>query len=149
MRHYRATELATGVVAEYDADLPQDEHLTAAFTLEDIVPTTPSPDADPAPYMGPWKITKLAFRNRFTQAEKVGIELASLDNADAPMAQRQMAAALRAAQADQRDAKFIDLKRKDTRDGTHVLETYGLLAAGRATVILDTIPAAEELFDAD
>ena len=42
------------------------------------------------------RITRLAFRNRFTQAEKVALELAALDNPSATMAQRQQAAALRA-----------------------------------------------------
>ncbi len=102
-----------------------------------------------APYTGSWRITKLAFRNRFTQSEKVAIEIASLDVATAPMAQRQMAAALRAYQADVATATFIDLKRADTRAGVQALESYGLLPAGRATVILDTIPTAEELFNGD
>ena len=34
------------------------------------------------------RLTKLAFRNRFTQAEKIALERASLDNPAAPMAAR-------------------------------------------------------------
>lgn len=85
----------------------------------------------------PRHISKLSFRARFTTAEKVTLEIASLDNPAAPMAARQQAAALRANLADQRDASFIDLDRADTRAGVQQLEAGGLLAAGRAVVILD------------
>lgn len=83
------------------------------------------------------KITKLAFRNRFTAAEKVTMEIASLDNPAATMAQRQQAAALRVNLADTAAAVFIDLSRADTRAGVQMLEAAGLLAAGRALQILD------------
>jgi hypothetical protein len=91
------------------------------------------------------KITVLAFRNRFTQAEKIAIDLASIDNPAAPMQQRQLAAMLRVSQADTSCATFIDLARSDTRSGVQILETYGILGAGRASVILDTPPTAIEL----
>ncbi|MGE8321278.1 MAG: hypothetical protein ACN6O3_21210, partial [Comamonas sp.] len=91
----------------------------------------------PAPQTEP-KASKLAFRNRFTQTEKVAIEIAAIDDASAAMAQRQAAAALRAYLADVAAATFIDLQRPDTRAGVQQLETLGLLAAGRAAVILDT-----------
>ena len=83
------------------------------------------------------KLTRLAFRTRFTQAEKVGLELASLDNPSADMSARALAAGLRVALADQRDATFIDLNLAATRAGVEQLETFGLLAAGRAAEILD------------
>lgn len=38
------------------------------------------------------RITRLAFRNRFTSAEKMALELAALDDPTAPMTQRQQAA---------------------------------------------------------
>lgn len=82
-------------------------------------------------------ITKLAFRNRFTTTEKITIEIACLDDPSAPMTQRQMAAALRSSQADINAASYIDLDRQDTRDGVLALEAAGLLAAGRALIILD------------
>lgn len=84
-----------------------------------------------------WQITRLAFRNRFTMPEKAGLELASVDDASAPMVQRQQAALLRAYLADVAAATFIDLKRPDTRAGVEQLEALGLLAAGRAAEILD------------
>ena len=92
---------------------------------------TPSP-ADVAR-----RITKLAFRNRFTKAEKAGIEFAALDDPTAPIAQRQQAAALRADLKDQEQATFIDLDDEDTRTGVLTLEAAGLIAAGRAVEILD------------
>ena len=83
------------------------------------------------------RITRLMFRNRFTQAEHVTIEIASLDDAAAPMQQRQMAAALRVMQRQVSDAEFIDLNDLVTRAGVEQLEAFGLLAEGRATEILD------------
>lgn len=83
------------------------------------------------------RITRLAFRNRFTQAEKVALEIAALDDPAAPMAQRQLSAAIRASMADTAAAAFIELGRPDTRAGVQMLEAGGLLAAGRALEILD------------
>ena len=100
----------------------------------------PAPPADPEPQ----RITRLAFRNRFTQAEKVTMEIAALDNPAATMPQRQQAAALRANLADTAAATFIDLLRPDTRTGVLSLEAGGLLAAGRALEILDTPVQPEE-----
>ena len=90
------------------------------------------------------RVTRLAFRNRFTQAEKVALELAALDDPAAPMPQRQQAAALRATLADTAAATFIDLSRAETRAGVQMLETAGLLAAGRALEILDAPVTPEE-----
>ena len=85
----------------------------------------------------PRRISKLAFRNRFTKAEKAGIEFAALDDPTAPIAQRQQAAALRADLKDQEQATFINLDDEDTRTGVLTLEAAGLIAAGRAVEILD------------
>ena len=92
---------------------------------------------DPTPAPEDRRITKLAFRNRFTKAEKAGIEFAALDDPTAPIAQRQQAAALRADLKDQEQATFIDLDDEDTRTGVLTLEAAGLIAAGRAVEILD------------
>lgn len=91
-------------------------------------------------------ITRLAFRNRFTQAEKVALELASLDNPAATLAQRQQAAGLRVNLKDQENATFIDLGRPDTRAGVQQLQAAGLIGAGRAEVILDTPVLESEKF---
>ena len=85
----------------------------------------------------PRRISKLDFRNRFTKAEKAGIEFAALDDPTAPIVQRQQAAALRADLKDQEQATFIDLDDEDTRTGVLTLEAVGLIAAGRAVEILD------------
>lgn len=90
------------------------------------------------------RITKLAFRNRFTQAEKVALEIAALDNPAATLAQRQQAAAIRAHLADVSVSPFVDLGRDDTRAGVQALEAGGLLAAGRALAILDAPVEAHE-----
>lgn len=90
------------------------------------------------------RITRLAFRNRFTQAEKVMLELAALDDATAPMAQRQQAAAIRVHLADVAASAFVDPARADTRAGVQSLEAAGLLAPGRALQILDAPVQAHE-----
>lgn len=83
------------------------------------------------------RITRLAFRNRFTQAEKVALEIAAIDNPAATLAQRQQAAAIRAHLADVAASTFIDLGRDDTRAGVQALEAGGLIGVGRALEILD------------
>lgn len=84
------------------------------------------------------RITRLAFRNRFTSAEKMALEMAALDDPKAPMAQRQQAAAIRVHLADVVASTFVDLARADTRAGVQALEAGGLLGAGRALQILDS-----------
>lgn len=90
------------------------------------------------------RITPLAFRNRFTQPEKVMLELAGLDDPTAPMAQRQQSAAIRVHLADVAASAFVDLARADTRAGVQSLEAAGLLAPGRALQILDAPVQAHE-----
>jgi hypothetical protein len=85
----------------------------------------------------PRHITVLAFRNRFTQAEKVAIDLASIDNPTAGIEVRQQQAAIRVSLADTAAANYIDLDRPDTRAGVTMFEDAGILAAGRALAILD------------
>jgi hypothetical protein len=83
------------------------------------------------------RVTVLAFRNRFTQTEKVTIELAALDVPSGTMPQRLAAATIRANLADMAVANFIDLDRDDTRAGVQAMESAGIIAAGRAVEILD------------
>lgn len=91
----------------------------------------------PAPVPLSRHVTVLAFRNRFKAAEKVAIEIASLDNPTAPMPERQQAAALRAFVKDSETATFIDLDYEATREGVQYLEIAGVLQEGRAAEILD------------
>lgn len=89
----------------------------------------------PAPTL-PRHITQYAFRQRFTQAERVAIEIASLDDPSASMAQRQQAAALRVAMTDLAQAQFVNLDLPTVATALADLETAGLLAAGRASEIV-------------
>jgi hypothetical protein len=91
------------------------------------------------------RITRLAFRNRFTLAEKVALEIASLDNPAATMAEREQAAALRVNLADTATASYIDLSDAATRAGVQQLEASGLLAEGRALEVLDAAVTADEV----
>lgn len=97
----------------------------------------PPPPAPPPPPAEDRRVTLLAFRNRFSQAEKVSLEIAALDVPTAPMAQRALAAGLRASMKDQEVALWIDLTRPETRVGVQQLEGAGLIAPGRAAAILD------------
>lgn len=84
------------------------------------------------------KITVLAFRNRFTVQEKVTSELMSIDNPNTSMQQRQISATVRVILRDADIANFIDLEREDTRQGIMFFEQIGIIAPGRAAIILDT-----------
>lgn len=76
--------------------------------------------------VSPKRITKLEFLNRFTQAERVGIRMAAKQSV--PI--EDYLALVDA-------ATFIDITRPDTIAGVQTLESIGLLAVGRAAVILD------------
>ena len=99
-----------------------------------VVPVSP---ADSAPYYGRI-VTRLAFLNRFTDAEAVAIDLASIGNTV-------QSAMLRRAQAKISAAEEIQLDNTETRDGVLALETAGLLATGRAAAILDAKVLAAEV----
>lgn len=89
----------------------------------------------------PRHITVLAFRNRFTPAERVAMDLASIHNSAAPAQVQAMAAGLRDNERSLAVAAYVDLARVDTRAGVQALPT-SIIAAGRAAVILDA-PIAE------
>lgn len=88
--------------------------------------------SDPVPVR---HITQYAFRQRFTQAERVAVEIASLDDAAATTEARQQAAALRVAMGDLAQARFVDLDLPELTASLAALEAAGLLAAGRAQEI--------------
>lgn len=87
------------------------------------------------------RLTQFQFRSRFTTAEKVNIELASLDQPSAEPAQRAQAATLRVLMADMSSAEFVDLTLPATIQGVMALESFGLIAPGRAAEILDAAGA--------
>jgi len=89
-------------------------------------------------------VTRLGFRNRFTTAELVSLEIASLDNPSGTAQQRQQAASIRVLLANLQAASYIDLDRPDTRAGVQQLEAGTLLGVGRAAEILDGPISAEQ-----
>lgn len=78
-----------------------------------------------------YKITRLAFLNRFQDSEAIAIDLASIGSTPE-------AAAVRLYLKKVDAATYIDLQDQKTRDGVIALESLGLLQAGRALEILDT-----------
>jgi len=88
------------------------------------------------------RVTELQFRDLFTTEEKVEIEFASLDNPSGTLEERLRAAELRVFLADvasatqEADGTSIDLDDPRTVAGVNKLETYGLIATGRAAEIL-------------
>ena len=145
MPTYRVLDANGVFVHQYRHDTQIDYSGNWPGCTQELVPE-PDPEAPPG-YSGSWQITKLAFRSRFTQAEKVAIEIAGVDRPNGSPSERANAAALRVHQADVAVATFIDLTRDDTRAGVQSLETAGLIAAGRAAVILDTPPTESEVWN--
>ncbi len=86
------------------------------------------------------KLSRLAFLSRFTDDEAIDIDLASIGATREAAAVRRYLSKVNAAQ-------FIDLQDADTRAGVQALEVAGLIAAGRATAILDAPIQARELPD--
>lgn len=78
----------------------------------------------------PRHITRLAFLSRFTDAEAVAIDLASIGATV-------QAASMRRYMQKVNNSSYIDLDRPDTRSGVQALEAGGVLTAGRAAIILD------------
>lgn len=74
----------------------------------------------------PDTITRLAFRRRFTLPERIAIESAA-----------QSSAAVRVLVGDMAAAEAIRLNDPDTIAGIGMLESEGLIAAGRADEILN------------
>ena len=96
---------------------------------DDVAPTIPESR----------RVTQLAFISRFTDAEAIAIDLASIGATT-------QAAAMRRFQKKVDAATFIDLDRSDTRGGVQTLEAAGLLAVGRAAEILDGPIADQERY---
>lgn len=84
------------------------------------------------------KVSRLAFLSRFTDAEAIDIDLASIGPTREAAAVRRYLSKVNAAQ-------HIDLQDADTRGGVQALEAAGLIAAGRADDILDAPIEPREL----
>lgn len=137
----RYCSVLDGVTATFEggSTVVNADYPTPAWATEPIV-TLP----EPAPAPQDYRITRLAFRERFTTAEKVALELASLDDPSAAPEARQMKAALRVYMKDLDSASWVDLQSAATRGGVTQLEMLGLIADGRATEILDAPVRDEE-----
>ena len=81
------------------------------------------------------KITKLAFRNRFTPAEKLSIETASSNSP-----------AVRVILKDLDAATFIELTRRDLKEALNILVIEELLTEQRLSEILSTDIAQHEIY---
>lgn len=91
-----------------------------------------------APALPQTKITRLAFLERFTDAEAIAIDLAS-------QGATVEAATVRRFMSKVNAATFIDLARQDTIDGVNSLVGYGFLTAERANAILTGAVQAVEI----
>ena len=137
-------QLAEPVQAPGMVPIAELDHALLGQIYDPATGSFSAPPAPPAPVFT--RLTKFGFRGRFTQAEKTAIELASLDDPAAPLAQRQQAADIRVYLADVAAATYIDPQRPETRAGVQALEAAGLIGAGRALQILDAPIQAEEAF---
>lgn len=106
--------------------LPNDSPVQPGWLYDGNEFTAPQP----APSAVVTQITRLAFLSRFSDAEAVALDLASLGATVAAATMRRYLSKVDA-------ASFIDLKREDTRAGVTALEAMGILAPGRALEILD------------
>ncbi len=102
-------------------------HVGPGFAYDGAAFTAPAPVVVPED----WRITRLAFLSRFTDAEAIGIDLAS-------HGATVEAAAMRRYQKKVDNAIYIDLSNAETRLGVIALEDVGLLPDGRADEILNT-----------
>jgi hypothetical protein len=130
-------EFAQSIARKWDAVTPAIEGCAIGWAWDGEAFTPPAPPPAPEPTTEPRHITRLAFLNRFTDAEAISIDLASIGATE-------QAAGLRRYMNKVNAATFIDLARPDTRAGVQALEAGGVLAAGRAAEILDSDILDEE-----
>ena len=92
----------------------------------------------PPPVPTERNVSRKAFLSRFTDAEAIDIDLASIGATREAATVRRYLSKVNAAQR-------IDLADDETRTGVHALEAAGLLQPGRALVILDAPIEPKEL----
>lgn len=138
----------TSAVAETFISVPDDVVSGSKRNIDGTFSNPVAPDRieDEPVAAKPVRLTKLAFRNRFTPAEKAAIEFASIDDPSAPMAMRLAAAGLRADLADQRDARYIEITLDSTIAGVNKLAQFGLISPDRPAEILSTTALPHELW---
>ena len=93
------------------------------------------------------KITRRAFRDRLLPAEKVAIELASIDDPNANSQERQISALIRVFKEDLANASYIDLSNPNVQSALEVFEQYGIIASGRALSIINAPVTIDEIQD--
>lgn len=98
-----------------------------------------SPPPQVAAPTAPRHISGLSFISRFTDAEAIALDLASIGATV-------QAATIRRYMNKVNRAEFIDLDRADTRGGVQALEAATLIAPGRAIEILDAPIGALEAY---
>lgn len=115
----------------YDLGVLGKRHDLASGAFVDI-------PAEPAPVPTERNVSRKAFLSRFTDAEAIDIDLASIGATREAATVRRYLSKVNAAQ-------HIDLAEDETRTGVQALEAAGLLKPGRALVILDTPIEPKEL----
>lgn len=91
------------------------------------------------------RITRRAFRDRLLPAEKVTIELASIDDPNATQQERQLSALMRVFKEDLANAEYIDLLNPNVQSALEVFEQYGIIASGRTQVIINSTILIDEI----
>ena len=130
MPQFRATNKDTDEVVNYDAATPIPAHLSAPWRLEELIAIVPGPNdeppADTRRYGGRRVLTKLEFLELFTPAERIAIRAA-----------RGQSPALDDYLYLLELAQEVNLDSPNTQGGVTMLEQAGILAVGRAEVILN------------
>lgn len=81
-------------------------------------------------------ISKLQFRNLFTLQERMAIDEFNVNFESMPSLTAQDKSMIRTSLEDYRTAEYISLANASTVAGVQLYETLGLIAAGRAAIIL-------------
>ena len=130
----------TQVAAEINApDLVPIESLDTALIGQRWNAETQAFEPGPPPELPTGRlVSNKAFLSRFTDAEAIDIDLASIGTTREAAAVRRYLSKVNAAQ-------HIDLADDETRTGVQALEAAGLLQPGRALAILDAPIQPKEL----
>ena len=130
MAHYKATNRETSEVVEYDADVPQPEHLSPPWVCERVEVIEASIDAGNSPsltiYGGRRTISKLDFLRLFNPKERITIRLAATQSPEIQDYLYMLEL-----------AEEIHLDDVETQTGVKSLEAAGVLATGRSAEILN------------
>lgn len=131
MPQFRATNQDTSEVVNYDAATPIPAHLGPGWRLEELVEVTPAPATPNAPvdtraYGGRRVLSKLEFLGLLTSTERIAVRQA-----------RGASPALDDYLYLLELAEDVNLDSANTQDGVQMLELAGIIAAGRATEILN------------